>query len=176
MGPISELKKCLSCLIRSPELPRQRDERGVWRPRPPYAQPNVRVARLALPALLPAYLEPSDGPWAEDQVPPALWRAMQPGLIPRLWGKQGGDPVVEVQAVLNRLAACLYPRARSRWRELDQTPTPLVPLGDAFRFPLAEADFPGRPACMWLDPVLVARSKGIRRHVREAKDMFPHEK
>ena len=171
MGPISLLRKSISCLIRSAELeqPRERDESGVWRAHSPYLMDaNVPVDRLNLPSIVPAYLEPGGGQWTEAGVPPSVWKAMQPGQNPRLWGKLGGDPALEVQAVLNKLAACLYPRARSRWRELDGMNVPLLPLGDAFRLPLADAVDPTRPACMWLDPVLVGRSTGIFKHMLDA--------
>jgi hypothetical protein len=170
MGPLSLLRKSISCLIRRAELaqPRERDELGVWRAHSPYPDASIHVHRVNLPSIVPAYMEPWDGQWTEAGVPPSVWQAMQPGQHPRLWGKHGGDPALEVQAVLNQLAACLYPRARSRWRELDGTNVPMEPLGDAFRFPLADAVDPTRPACMWLDPVLVSRSTGIFKHMLDA--------
>ena len=170
MEPLSLFRKFISCLIRSAELaqPRERDEHGVWRAHSPYPDASVPVDRLHFPTIVPAYLEPGQGQWTEAGVPPSVWKAMQPGQHPRLWGKHGGDPALEVQEVLSQLAACLYPRARSRWRELDGTNVPMDPLGDAFRFPLADALDPTRPACMWLDPVLVGRSPGIFRHRTDA--------
>lgn len=148
------------------ELSRQRDERGVFRAHTPYPPGSVPVRRLTLPSVLPAYLEP-DFAWTKESVPPTILAAMQLGQKPLLWGKQFGDPVEEVNVILNKLAACLYDRAHNRWRELEAgggQPQPILPLGNAFVTPLADAEFPDRPACMWLNPVLVKKAKGIHLH------------
>jgi len=147
---------------------RLRDEAGIFRAPPPYPSDNdAPVSRRALPALIAAFVElPSapGGTWAEADVTPSIWAAMQPGQHRRLWGHQGGNPVLEVQAVLNKLAACLYPRARNRWSEYEGAHAPIQPLWEAFRFPLADAVDGNEPACMFLDPAVIRNTTGIRLH------------
>ena len=159
-----------SCHGRISELSRQRDERGVFRAHTPYPPDSVPVTRLTLPSLVPAFLEPGTGPWDEAYVLPSLWRiASSPGgWKPRLWGRLD-SPIHEIQALLDKLAACLYHRASNRWQELEGRPVPMEPLGDAFRLPLADARDPWMPACMWPNPVLVDRATGIRQHTLGGK-------
>lgn len=164
---------CASAGRRAAAVTRLRDPvTGAFVSKTPYPPDHIPVRRLTLPSTVPFFREPpTDGnSWSEEEVLPAVWKAMLPGGVPKLW-KRSQDPASQVQACLDRLASCLYPRAAARWRQVilqDGThaaeAVPIVPIGDAFCMPLAKAASANLPECMWLDPVRVEATAAVMTH------------